>query len=144
MATLTITTPAIIKITNTGDKAQSFQPYHENFMVTIPAGVSVELEATTVGQYLYYTKQATNNLTVEAIESFDEASDTVIVIDTPALVTITNVSNRVKAFQPYRENFAVELAATDSIVLETATAGAVLYYLAQADKDLTVTEAAKA
>ena len=144
MATLTITTPAIVKITNTGLKEQSFQPYHENFMVTIPAGVSVEIETTTVGQYLYYTKQATTNLTVETIGSFDDASDTIIVINTPALVTLTNISQRVKAFQPYRENFAVELNAGDSIVLETATAGAVLYYLAQADKDLTVTEVAKA
>ena len=133
-----------MKITNTSDKAQVFQPYHENFNVTIPAGVAVEFEVETAGQYFYYIKQATTTLTVEKIAEFDIASDSIIVIDLPALVTLTNVSTNVKAFQPYRENFTVQIAAGDSIVLETTTAGQTLYYLAQADKDLTVTEVAKA
>lgn len=144
MAELTISLPVILKITNIGTHAQAFQPYHENFNVVVPAGVSVELEATTVGQYFYYTKQATGNLTVETIQSFDNASATNIVIDLPAVVTLTNISARVKAFNPYRENFMVELNAGDVLNLEATTAGQVLYYLAQADKDLTVTEVAKA
>lgn len=144
MATLTIELPVIMKITNTGATAQAFQPYHENFNVVIPAGVAVELEATTVGQYFYYMNQATKLLTVEKINSFDTASATIIVIDLPAIVTLTNISNKVKAFNPYRENFMVEIAAGDSIELEATTAGQVLYYLAQADKDLTVSEVAKA
>ena len=144
MATLTITLPVILKITNIGAHAQSFQPYHENFTVAVPAGVAVELEATTFGQYAYYMKQACEGLTVEKIAEFDVASASIIVIDVPAMVTLTNVSNRVKAFTPYRENFMVDIAAGDSIVLEASSCGQVLYYLAQADADLTVTEAAKA
>lgn len=144
MSTLTITLPVIMKIVNTGANAQSFQPYHENFKVTIPAGTTLEFEASTAGQYFYYMKQATKDLEVSTIQSFDSASATIIVIDLPAIVTLTNVSNRVKNFNPYRENFMVEIAAGDSIELEATTTGQVLYYLAQADSDLTVSEVAKA
>lgn len=143
MAELTITLPVILKITNNGTTNQSFQPYHENFNVVIPAGVSVELEATTAGQYFYYMNQVTSNLSVTKINSFDSASESIIVINLPAIVTLTNISNRVKTFNPYRENFAVEIAAGDTIKLEATTAGQVLYYLAQADKDLTVSEEVK-
>lgn len=144
MAELTITLPVIMKITNIGEHAQAFQPYHENFNVALPAGVAVELEAVTVGQYFYYMNQAAKDLTVEVIESFDTASESIVVIDLPAIVTLTNISSRVKTFNPYRENFAVEMQKGDIINLEATTAGQVLYYLAQADKDLTVSEEAKA
>lgn len=144
MSTLTITLPAIIKVVNGSDRAQSFQPYHENFMVTVPAGTTVEFEVTTAGQYFYYMNQATDKLAVSSIAEFDNASATIIVIDVPAMVTLTNVSNRVKKFVPYRENFPVEIAAGDAISLQADNVGQVLYYLAQADADLTVSEAAKA
>lgn len=143
MSTLTVELPVKLKISNTGSSAQSFQPYHENFNVAVPAGVSIELEATTVGQYFYYVRQATKGLEVEVIAEFDEESASIVVIELPAMITLTNVSSRVKTFNPYRENFSVEIAAGDAIELEATTAGQVLYYLAQADADLTVAEEVK-
>lgn len=64
MATVTITLPAKVTITNTSDKAIRFVPYRENFTTVVAAGDSVELEATTAGQVLYYLAQATDGLTV--------------------------------------------------------------------------------
>ena len=144
MSELTISLPKILKVTNSGEGAKSFQPYHENFNVSVPAGVAVEFEVNTAGQYFYYMKQAEKGLQVESIDSFDTASASIIVIDLPAMVTLTNVSSRVKSFNPYRENFAVSMEAGDIINLEASTVGQVLYYLAQADSDLTVSEEAKA
>lgn len=143
MATLNIELPAIMKITNTGASAQSFQPYHENFNVGIPAGVSVEFEVMTAGQYFYYMKQAKENLVVEKIAEFDVASETITVIDVPATITLTNISNRIKTFQPYHENFSVEMQAGDVINLEATTVGQVLYYVAQRDSDLSVAHTPK-
>lgn len=139
----TIKLPAIIKIANNGDKAQSFQPYHENFMVSVPAGVAVEFEVSTVGQYFYYLKQAIGTLVITSISEFDGASETIIVIDLPSMVTLTNTSDVVKTFIPYREGFAVEIAAGDAVELEATTAGQVLYYLAQETEGLTSTQEAK-
>ena len=143
MSTLTIELPAIIKISNTGSKPQSFQPYHENFTVSVPEGIAVEFEVATAGQYFYYMKQAVEGLAVEELASFDVASDSIIVIDLPSMVTLTNVSSRIKTFRPYRENFDVELGAGDVVKLEATTTGQVLYYTAQADSDLTVSHEAK-
>lgn len=67
MATVTITLPAKVTITNTSDKAIRFVPYRENFTTVVAAGDSVELEATTVGQVLYYLAQATDGLTVKQV-----------------------------------------------------------------------------
>lgn len=64
MAKVTITLPAKVTITNTSDKAIRFVPYRENFTTVVAAGDSVELEATTAGQVLYYLAQATDGLTV--------------------------------------------------------------------------------
>lgn len=143
MSTLNITLPAIMKITNLRDRPQSFQPYHENFSVGIPGGCSLEFEVMTAGQYFYYLKQAAEDLVVEEIQEFDTASSTIIVIDVPAMITLTNISNRIKTFQPYRENFSVEMQAGDVIELEATTVGQVLYYTAQADSDLSVSHEAK-
>lgn len=65
MADMEIVLPAKITITNTSDKAIGFVPYRENFTSYIDAGSSIELEATTSGQVLYYLAQATDGLTVE-------------------------------------------------------------------------------
>ena len=136
--------PVWVKVENVSDKEQSFQPYHENFNVAIPAGVAIEFKALNLGQYVYYTKQATANLAVSTLEQADDASDTIIVLNVDAehalTLLITNVANRVKGFNVYRENFNVDLAAGDAIQFETNTVGQTLYYLAQADKDLTVAQ----
>lgn len=69
MATLTITLPAVITITNTtsGTTAREigFIPYKENFTSYLGAGDTIKLEATTSGQVLYYLAQATDGLSVE-------------------------------------------------------------------------------
>lgn len=134
--------PEWIKIENVGESAQAFQPYHENFNVTVPAGVSIEFPVHTLGQYFYYINQATKGLDVDRIDSADKASETNIVLNVGGGNTInliiTNISERVKAFNLYREDFDVTLEAGDTIEFETQTVGQTLFYLAQADKDLTV------
>jgi len=62
----------------------------------------------------------------------------------PAVVTITNTSDREIRFIPYRENFSVPVAAGDVVKLEATTAGQVFYYLAQETDGLTVEQEAKA
>lgn len=57
-------TPAIMTIANASDKVKSFVPYKENFTVDVAAGDTYKIEATTVGQILYYNAQATDGLTV--------------------------------------------------------------------------------
>lgn len=68
MATLTITLPAVITITNTtsGKTAREigFVPYKENFTSYLGAGDVIKLEAKTSGQVLYYLAQETDGLTV--------------------------------------------------------------------------------
>lgn len=65
-------------------------------------------------------------------------------IKLPAVVTLTNTADRAIRFIPYKENFTYVLDAGESIAIEVATAGQVLYYLAQATDGLTVTQEAKA
>ena len=67
-----------------------------------------------------------------------------IEIKLPAVITMTNTSDRKIGFVPYRENFTTYIAAGDIVKLEAQTAGQVLYYLAQATTGLTVEQAAKA
>lgn len=78
MADTTIVLPAKVTITNTtnaskdsktgkydkGGRDIGFVPYRENFTVYIEAGKSLELEADTAGQVLYYLAQATDGLEV--------------------------------------------------------------------------------
>ena len=145
MAKLELDFPVWVKIQNVGAKEQAFQPYHENFNVAVPAGVSFEFPVQTLGQYVYYTNQAVEGLEVSKIAEADDASATNIVLNVGGEATIslviTNISERIKAFNVYRENFNVELAAGDAIEFETQTVGQTLFYLAQADKDLTVAQA---
>lgn len=145
MAELDIKTPAIIKIANGSDRAVAFVPYRENFVTVLPAGKTLEFTVKHSGQVLYYLGQATKGLTVEVIEALDAASEDIIVLNTPATITIANVSDKVQTFVPYKENFMHEVAVGDSVKLDVETVGQVLYYLAQAIKDtLTVTQEADA
>ena len=66
-----------------------------------------------------------------------------ITISLPAVITLSNTSDRGIRFVPYRENFTTVIAAGDSVQLEAQTAGQVLYYLAQATDGLKVTQTAK-
>ena len=126
MAKTTITLPATMVVTAT-DKAFRFVPYKENFVTTVPAGKSLSLKATTIGQYLYYVKQG--------FVASDATAD--IVINVPAKINIKNNTNKVMNFIPYRENFQVEVAVGDEYEFEAENAGQVLYYMAQ---DTTGTE----
>lgn len=49
----------------------------------------------------------------------------------PAVVTITNTSDKVISFIPYRENFQVPMDPGDVIKIEALTSGQVFYYLGQ-------------
>lgn len=61
----------------------------------------------------------------------------------PAIITIENKADRAIGFVPYRENFTAYVKKGETITLEAATAGQVLYYLAQATEGLEVSQAAK-
>lgn len=54
-------------------------------------------------------------------------------------VKLTNVSDRVVQFIPYKENFATAIKAGESMVLPVETVGQVFYYIKQGNKDLKVT-----
>ena len=61
------------------------------------------------------------------------------IIDVPAKVTLTAVGKAV-AFVPYGQNFTYEIKAGDSVEMEVNCAEVVMYYLAQANENLTVTQ----
>ena len=115
-----INLPATMKIEALG-KDVRFTPYKENFVVPVKAGTSLSLKAESVGQYLYYVKQGFT------------ADDTVadITINSPAKITITNTSDKILNFIPYRENFQQEVEAGEGYEFVVKTAGQVLYYIAQ-------------
>jgi hypothetical protein len=141
MAELNIVTPAKIQIKNTTEAVKSFVPYKENFMTHIAAGTGIEFEVETAGQVLYFLDQATEGLEVAQIADFTSGDDTIVKLNVPATITITNVSDKTVGFVPYRENFQHDIVAGDVVTLQAKTVGQVLYYLAQGSKDLTVTQA---
>ena len=61
------------------------------------------------------------------------------IIDVPAKVSLTAVDKAV-AFVPYGQNFTYEIKAGDSIEMEVNCAEVVMYYLAQANANLVVTQ----
>ena len=61
------------------------------------------------------------------------------IIDVPAKVTLTAVGKDM-AFVPYGQNFTYEIKAGNSIEMEIDCAEVVMYYLAQANANLTVTQ----
>ena len=56
-------------------------------------------------------------------------------------VKLTNKSDKVVQFIPYKENFATAIEAGKSIVLPVDTVGQVFYYIKQANEDLVVEHA---
>ncbi len=140
--TITIKVPAKIKIVNTSDRAIGFVPYRENFVSSLAKGKTIEFPVDRAGQVLYYLDQTTDGLTVSQIASFD-SGENILVFETPAIMTIENTSTIVKAFQPYKENFTVDVVAGDKYEIEVSTIGQILYYLAQATDGLKVTYAKK-
>ena len=146
MATLTVTLPAVIKLANNKEEKVPFQPYHENFIVYVPAGKALEFEVETAGQFFYYKDQAaTAGLVFTQEQAIEIATADLIVVDLPSIVTLTNTAAHPVSFVPYRENFTVEIGVSDAVALEAKTAGQVFAYLAQeqVNKDITVTFAAK-
>ena len=104
MATKTVTAPAVIKIVNNATTAKVFAPYKENFVTTLAAGATIELQVKTSGQVLYYLGQASKDLAVSVLTDFD-STEGAIKITSNEKITITNSSNRVIGFIPYKENF---------------------------------------
>lgn len=145
MAATTIALPQAIKIENKSKRAISFVPYRENFTSVLTAGKSLEFEVSNSGQVIYYLKQATEGLEVSQISALEttNGNGNLTVFKTPAVMTLTNTSKVVKTFQPYKENFTVDVKAGDNYAIEVTTVGQILYYLAQATEGLTVTYAAK-
>lgn len=137
MATKTVTAPAVIKIVNNATTAKVFAPYRENFVTTLAAGATIELQVKTSGQVLYYLGQASKDLAVSVLADFD-STEGAIKITSNEKITITNSSNRVIGFIPYKENFQFDIAAGDVVELTATNVGTVLYYLAQATTGLTV------
>ena len=136
-----VTTPAIIRIANTAEIDKTFHAYKENFTTRLLAGQALEFEVKTSGQVLYYLNQATTGLEVTVVDAYTEDEITTK-LNVPALVTLTNVSDRAIGFIPYRENFQYDVKAGDNVQLTTANVGQVLYYLAQSTEGLTVTQEA--
>ena len=140
---LVLSIPQKMKIENTSEIALMFKPYRENFDVSVPAGTKFEFTSTTVGQCLYYFKQAmtlsgTNvGLVVDKLDDFDVDA---IVIPSPATITLSNTTNRSIGFIPYREHFEYVIKPGDSVTLETKTLGQCLYYMAQSTKGLEVSD----
>ena len=136
MAKTKITLPTIIKIENTSELSKTFIPYRENFTSVLKKGYELEFEATTSAQVLYYLKQNTEGLKISNIDAFDSDAENLIKIEVPAVITITNTSDKVQSFVPYKENFQVNVAVEDVYELEAATVGQVIYYNAQGVKNL--------
>lgn len=136
-----VTTPAIIRIANTAEIDKTFHAYKENFTTRLAAGKALEFEVKTSGQVLYYLAQATTGLTVEVVDAYTEDEATTK-LNVPALVTLTNESDRAIGFIPYRENFQYDVKAGDNVQLTTANVGQVLYYIAQSTEGLKVTQEA--
>ena len=144
MAEIDIKVPAKIRIENKSKRALSFAPYRENFTSVLAAGKAIEFSVDRAGQVLYYLQQATDELVVKQLTAFTASDANTTVLETPALMTIENTSEAVKSFQPYKENFVIDVNAEDKYVIEVSTLGQILYYLAQATDGLTVTYAKKA
>ena len=144
MAEIKVQVPAKIRIENTSTRAMSFAPYRENFASVLAAGKAIEFSVDRAGQVLYYLKQATPELVVKQITNFTASDGNTTVLETPAIMTLENKSELVKSFQPYKENFIVDVKGGDKYEIEVSTLGQILYYLAQGTADLTVTYAKKA
>lgn len=133
-----ITTPGVVKITNTSTLVKALAPYKENFITSLPANFVLELGVKTAGQALYYLGQATEGLTVVFEQSFSVSGVNEQIHSGDEKITLTNTSDRAITIVPYRENFEYSIAAGDTLEITAGTVGQVLYYLAQATEGLTV------
>lgn len=61
-----------------------------------------------------------------------------IEFDLPCQVELENIGNNTIKFIPYHENFEVEIAKEDKVILDSNLENEVFYYLLQASKDLKV------
>lgn len=134
--TIEVKVPQILKIENKTENAVAFVPYRENFQAILAKNSAIEFEAETAGQVLYYLGQS--KVTVTKISAFDSESDDLTLIKTPMNAVIKNTSQLVKSFQPYKENFSVDVEAGDTYKIVVKTLGQALYYMGQATDGLTV------
>lgn len=134
--TIEVKVPQILKIENKTENAVAFVPYRENFQAILAKNSAIEFEAETAGQVLYYLGQS--KVTVTKISAFDSQSDDLTLIKTPMNAVIKNTSQLVKSFQPYKENFSVDVEAGDTYKIVVKTLGQALYYMGQATDGLTV------
>ena len=134
--TIEVKVPQILKIENKTENAVAFVPYRENFQAILAKNSAIEFEAETAGQVLYYLGQS--KVTVTKISAFDSESDDLTLIKTPMNAVIKNTSQLVKSFQPYKENFSVDVEAGDTYKIVVKTLGQALYYMGQATGGLTV------
>ena len=109
------------------DGAKKFIPYKENFVTPVAKGDVYKISVYTLGQYLYYIKQGF----MTAAEAAEKSVTATYTIYAPAQITITNNTDKVMNFIPYRENFSYSLAAGAAISFVSKTAGQTLYYMAQ-------------
>lgn len=135
--TIEVKVPQILKIENKTENAVAFVPYRENFQAILAKNGAIEFEAETAGQVLYYLGQT--KVTVTEISAFDsKGDDDLTIIKTPMNAVIKNTSELVKSFQPYKENFSVDVEAGDTYKITVKTLGQALYYMGQATEGLTV------
>ena len=135
--------PVKIKISNVTAGVQTVAIYREDFAFELAAGKAIEFAVETLGQYEMYAKQSKGGIKVEVINNYDVESADLLVIETPAVITLTNTGKVPATFVPYRETFGAEIAVGDSLAFTVKHVGQVLYYLAQASEGLSVAEAAK-
>lgn len=133
MAELNLVAPAFIKIENTSEFAESFNPYGENFNARIAAGAIIEFEVKYSNEVIYYLNQATESLHVSVLATSDGEG---VLLNVPATVTLENISTQTIGFVPFKQNFQQNIAAGDKVVLTTENVNQVLYYMAQAVKDV--------
>ena len=140
MATIDLKSPAIIKIENKANHANSFVPFGENFTVKVAAGAIIEFKVNTSNEVVYYLNQATVGLDVTVLQATDGAVGALI-LNVPATVTLQNIGNKVIGIIPFKQNFQENIAVGDSLVITTNDVNQVLYYMAQSvDGSLSLTQ----
>ena len=144
--TINVVAPAILLVQNNGDTDAQFIPYRENFKVTIPGNSHVLFPVMTTGQVLYYFNQQYGDLSIRIFDAETELEmDNFIPVfpanygnEEPYVITLANVSEKVVNFIPYKENFAVDIAAEDEMDITVSNIGQVFYYMAQQTDGLEV------
>ena len=143
--TISVVAPAVLLVQNNGDTDAQFIPYRENFKVTIPGNSHVLFPVMTTGQVLYYFNQQYGDLNIRIFDaSTEQEMDNFIPVhpanssDDAYVITLSNTSEKVINFIPYKENFAVDIAAGDEMEITVSNVGQVFYYMAQQTDGLEV------